>query len=105
MKSSELLVSNLSITEDEYNYRGVFTLSCNDIVMTIELSDMDTLKTIEEIKEKFELDEEIAAIRKILMDKVITHSGLSSRNNEGENYNDSTSKKKLEKEAKSLDMA
>ncbi|MFA6308649.1 MAG: hypothetical protein WC677_02745 [Clostridia bacterium] len=105
MKSSELLVSNLSISEDSYDYRGIFTLSCFEITMTIELSDMDSEETIEEIKEKFSLDEEIATIRKTLMDKVISHSGLSSRNNEGENYNDSTKKKELEKEAKSLDMA
>ncbi len=73
--------------------------------MSIELSDMDILQTIEEIKETFSLNEDINEIRKSIMDNVITHSGISSRNNEGENYNDSSKNATLEKKAKSLDMA
>lgn len=105
MKINSLLVSNLHINEDEYSYKGLFTLSLEDISMQVDLSDLDQDQKLEEIKKTFILEEPSTEIRKFIMDRVIQQSGLSSPTSEGENYSEGKRKKNTEHSASSLDRA
>lgn len=99
MKLVELMVSNLHIGEDEYCYKGLFSLSCNDISMQVDLSDLDGSEKIAEIKKVFELEEAPDDIRKTIMNLVIAQSSLSSPVTEGEHYSDARGKKKSDQSA------
>lgn len=105
MTTAELLVSSVHITEDEYNYKGEFMLSGSDKTMNVDLSDMENTAKLQEIKTFFELDDASETIYKTIMEKVMDKAALSSRINEGENYNESSGRKSIEKAAGSLDMA
>jgi fructose-1-phosphate kinase PfkB-like protein len=105
MKSNDLLVSNLNISEDEYSYKGLFTLSGEGISMAVDLSELDENITINEIINKFTLKESKEEIRKIIMDKVMVQAAVSTQIKEGIDFQDEKKKNKIDKSANSLDMA
>jgi fructose-1-phosphate kinase PfkB-like protein len=105
MKSNDLLVSNLNISEDEYSYKGLFTLSGEGISMAVDLSELDENVTINEIISKFTLKESKEEIRKIIMDKVMVQAAVSTQIKEGIDFQDEKKKNKIDKSANSLDMA
>lgn len=105
MKSNDLLVSNLNISEDEYSYKGLFTLSGEGISMAVDLSELDENVTINEIINKFSLQESKEEIRKIIMDKVMVQAAVSTQIKEGIDFQVEKRKKKIDKSANSLDMA
>jgi len=100
MRTTELLLSSLNITEDEYNYEGLFFLSVGNISMKVDMTDFQNHSKIEEIKDYFNLDDTNEEVRKILMDKIMEKVIISSRNNEGENYNETV---KRNSNVKSID--
>jgi fructose-1-phosphate kinase PfkB-like protein len=105
MKSNDLLVSNLNISEDEYSYKGLFTLSGEGISMAVDLSELDENVSINEIISKFTLKESKEEIRKIIMDKVMVQAAVSTQIKEGIDFQDEKKKNKIDKSANSLDMA
>lgn len=105
MKTSDLLLSSLNITEDEYSYRGLFILSANDKSINVDLADLESDSKLEEIKGFFGLVEENNDIKRIIMDKVMEKATISSRIVEGKDYNEESPRKHIEKSASSLDMA
>ena len=100
MKTADLLVSNLSITEDDYTFKGPFTLSFGNKSMDLDITDIDVPEKLNEIKTYFGLDEDNTEINKALFDAVLKEAGISSVIKEGENYNEGPVKG-----AESLDRA
>jgi 23S rRNA U2552 (ribose-2'-O)-methylase RlmE/FtsJ len=86
MKSEQLKVLSLNISEDNYDYRALFRLCTDTACMDVDLTDLSLNIKVEEIKAKFELDEQIEEIRDIITNKVITVSDVKSNVTEGENY-------------------
>ncbi len=105
MKTTELLVSNLSITEDDYNYKGIFTLSNKDKSVSVDLAELEITTKLDELKTFFGLEDDNEIIRETILKMVIENSSISSRMNQGESYNENTKKKDLERLANSLDMS
>jgi len=105
MKTIDLLVSNVNITEDEYSYKGLFILSFEGKSLNVDMSELENSAKIEEIKNLFGLQEDNSVIKKIIMDKVFEKASISSVLSEGEGYEESSKRKKVEKGASSLDMA
>lgn len=105
MQATNLLVSNLSITEDEYIYKGQFTLSAEGKSTTMDLTELDSPSRLEEIKVLFSLEESVDIIRKELFSMVMEKSSISSRIKEGKDYLDSSAEKKDMKISGSLDLA
>lgn len=87
MKSKDLLLSSLHITEDEYHYKGQFILSCGTDSINVDVTEFQTDPKVSEIKKIFDLEEPLEEIRSTIMTRIIEKSTLSSRNVEGENYN------------------
>ena len=86
MKTLDVLLSGHYITEDEYNFKGQFILSYNNKSLNVDISDLENIRKINEIKKHFELDESSEEIRKILMDMVMEKAAIISKVTEGENY-------------------
>lgn len=105
MKATELLVSNLNITEDDYNYKGIFTLSNQDKSMSVDLAELETTAKLQEIKTFFGLDEETETIKDTILKMVIENSSISSKIKQGEDYKENTKKKNIERIVNSLDMS
>jgi hypothetical protein len=105
MKTIDLLVSNVNITEDDYSYKGLFILSFEEKSLNLDMTELENNDKIEEIKNQFGLHEENSIIKKIIMDKVFEKASISSVMTEGEGYEESSKRKKVEKGASSLDMA
>ena len=105
MDLKELLVSNVNISEDEYIYKGVFTLSGSGKSAVIDLADMDTQAKLEEIKNYFSLKDNTESIRKEIMSQVFEKAAMSSNIKEGEAYQEGDNEDILDKSAKSLDRA
>jgi hypothetical protein len=104
MKTSDLLLSSLSITEDYYNYRGTFFLRCQDISVKVDLADLECDSKISELKDTFKLEENCDEIRKILIQRLVEEAGISSKITEGENYEQKVYRKSFEKLASYLDI-
>ncbi|MCX7842695.1 MAG: hypothetical protein N2489_06435 [Clostridia bacterium] len=105
MRVNELLVSSVNITEDEYCYKGLFILSGNSQSMNLDISELEEGDKLNNIKETFQLEDSIEDIKSSILAKVIEKASISSNIKEGENYNESSSRKRVEKAAASLDMA
>lgn len=103
MLAKDLSVSNVHITEDEYNYKGTFKISGNGKSMDSELVDLEAPAKIEEIKKLFGLDEANDEVRKAIFDKVMEKASISSHISEGEGYQEKNAGTDLEKKMKSLD--
>ncbi|MGI6778101.1 MAG: hypothetical protein ACOX7R_08815 [Acetivibrionales bacterium] len=105
MKTSDLLLSGLHITEDNYHYKGLFFLSNKDVSVQVDLEDLMHDKTVEQLKDKFQLEECVQEIRKILMERVIDKANISSKITEGEKYEEKVGRTNIEKAADALDLA
>ena len=105
MKLNDLLVSNLNISEDEYSYKGLFTLSGEGISLGVDLAELDANIVTEEIKKTFCLTETSDEIKKVIMDKVMVQAAVSTQIKEGEDIHTEKKKKKTDSFANSLDMA
>lgn len=105
MKALDLLVSSVQITEDEYSYKGLFILSGEDKSLNLDIVDLESEEKLAEIKKSFELQEENNEIKKVIMNKVYEKASLTSKLSEGENYEETSKQKSVEKGANSLDMA
>lgn len=105
MKLMDLQVSNLNISEDEYSYKGLFTLSGEGISIGVDMAELEENLTINEIVEKFALQESKEEIRKVIMEKVMVQAAVSTHIKEGIDFQTEKRKKKIDKSATSLDRA
>ena len=105
MKTSELLLSSLNITEDDYSYKGLFILSANSKSIQTDMSDLENDSKMTDLKAFFSLEESIAEIRMILMDMIFDKASISSIIIEGENYEENARRKITERRASSFDLA
>ncbi len=106
MQVKDLKLVNLTITEDFYDYKGLFRLCLGEQSMDINLAELEKENILNDIKDEFALEESIDTINKTIMDMVMEASKIESRIVEGEHYNEKLEKEK-EKEGSigSLDMA
>ncbi|NSW92585.1 MAG: hypothetical protein HPY74_18345 [Firmicutes bacterium] len=86
MKVSDLLISSLNITEDDYYYKGQFILNSHDKSLHVDVAELDDENTLSYIKNYFDIEQSIAEIRKDLIIRLVKKAGISSRIVEGENY-------------------
>ena len=86
MRTYDILLSGLNITEDDYNYKGQFILSSNNKSINVDISELENTEQINEIRKYFDLEEPADEIRKIIMDMVMEKAMIVSRNSEGEKY-------------------
>ncbi|HHW47709.1 MAG TPA: hypothetical protein GXX14_03715 [Clostridiaceae bacterium] len=105
MKTSDLLLSNLNITEDGYVYKGTFFLSNGEKTIEVDVADLQHNSKIVELKNFFNLEETDEKIRNTIIDMIIEKSSISSRISEGENYDEAKARRKrMERLASSLDF-
>ncbi|WHH60277.1 hypothetical protein [Petroclostridium sp. X23] len=105
MLCSELKVVNLSITEDFYEYKGVFRLCSEEKCMDVDLAELDHGNVLKDIKGTFGLSEDDSTVKKIIMEKIMEATKIESRIVEGKDYNESSKMNKTERKINSLDMA
>ncbi len=105
MRTNQLIISGLHITEDEYSYKGQFILNAPGKSRSIDMDDLERSSFISELKKYFELEEQVGDIRNLLMDMIVERAHVGSKIVEGENYEESSKKKKVERSARSLDMS
>lgn len=104
MKTSQLLLSGLDITEDEYNFKAQFILNSHDKSKSVDINDLESGSMLEEIKTYFGLEESPAEINKQLMSMVMEKASISSKITEGEDFEETIKEKRIERIAKSFDM-
>lgn len=78
MCCKDLKVVNLTITEDFYEYKGIFQLCAGEKSIEIDLADF-TLEKVNEIKGFFNLQESLNDIQKTIMDKVMEATKIHCR--------------------------
>lgn len=105
MKTLELLLSGLSITEDDYIYKGTFILSHQDQSLNMDLGDIQQDEKITELKRIFNLEESSEEIKETLMNMIMEKAAISSRFVEGKAYEEKSKGEKTEQAANSLDRA
>lgn len=105
MKTADLLLSGLNITEDEYHYIGSFILAGNNKTLNVDMSDLESAVKLDEIRNFFELEEKAAEVKNIIMELVVEKAAISSKFNEGEAYSEDMKRKKTEYTARSLDVS
>jgi len=86
MKISDLLISGVDITEDNYHYIGQFILSSKNKSINLDLAELNGEEAINLIKETFDLEESNDEIRQSLIDRLVIKAGISSKDVQGENY-------------------
>lgn len=84
MLCKDLKVVNLNITEDHYEYKALFRLCAEDTCLDVDLTRLSEEALLEEIKNKFNIDESISEIKDIIMEKVMEASKIESRIKQGE---------------------
>lgn len=105
MKTSQLLLSGLDITEDAYNFEAQFILSASDKSRSVDIGDLDLEAKLREIKEFFNLEETPLEIRSQLMEMIMEKANISSSIIEGNDYEETIKVKRVERRAKNYDMA
>ncbi len=105
MKTSQLLLSSLDITEDGYSFKAQFILSSPEKSKNVDIDALESESSLEEIKTYFGLDESTSEIKNQLMDMIMEKAHIGSTIIEGEDYEETVKKKKVERLANSLDMA
>ncbi|MBZ4646381.1 MAG: hypothetical protein PWR27_341 [Petroclostridium sp.] len=105
MLCKDLKVVNLNITEDYYEYKGLFRLCSGEKCLDIDLMDLDNDNKLKEIKSNFNLKDDISDIKTILMEKIMEATKIESRIVEGKDYNENENDKKTERKISSMDMA
>jgi len=101
----DLKVVSLNITEDNYEYKGLFRLCSDDKCMEADLEKLSDESFLEEVKKTFSINESISAIKSDIMDKVVEASKLESRNVQGENCCNDKNNKKIDRSIDSLNMS
>jgi len=79
MKTSDLLMSSLHISEDEYVFTGSFLLSSGHKTMPVDISDLQKSEKIRYLKFFFNLEETEDEIIETLMNMIIEKSSVTSR--------------------------
>ena len=105
MKTLQLILSGLDITEDDYSFKAQFILNAQGKSKNVDIGDLDSDLILKEIKTYFDLEEAPVEIKKQLMDLVMEKAHIGSTIIEGENYEETTKIKRVERAAKSFDMA
>ena len=105
MKTTSLLLTGLNITEDDYDYKGQFILKSEGKSKKVDFSELSADETLKDIKAFFDLDDNIEQIRESLMVMIMEKSNITSKINEGENYEERSKRFNSEKAAKSLDLS
>ncbi len=105
MKTSELLLSVLDITEDEYNFMGQFLLNAPGKSKGYDINDLESEAKLLEIKAFFGLDEPTDQIKNQIMEMIMENAHISSSIIEGENYNEAVKTMHVDRLARSLDMS
>jgi len=86
MRTHQLLLSALDITEDGYSFKGQFILSGGGRSMHVDIEDLENQSFLTGLKNYFGLEDEPSDIRNILMDMVVEKAHISSKIVEGKNY-------------------
>lgn len=105
MRTNQLILSGLHITEDEYSYKGQFVLNAPGKSKNIDIEELEKSCFINELRKYFDLEEPSGDIRSILMDMIVERAHVGSKIVEGENYEETSKQKKVERRARSLDMS
>ena len=105
MKTSQLLLSGLDITEDEYNFKAQFILNAPGKSKSFDIDDLDSDSKLDKIKTYFDLEESPSEIKKQLMEMIMEKANIGSTIIEGEDYEETIKIKRVERIAKSFDMA
>jgi hypothetical protein len=105
MKTKQLLLSGLDISEDEYSFKAQFILSASGKSTSVDLESVEQTAVLKELKNYFELEEDTDDIRRLLMDMVMEKAHVNSTIVEGENYEESSKKKKVERRTRYLDIS
>jgi hypothetical protein len=80
MYCKDLKVVNLTITEDFYEYKGIFQLCSGKKRVEIDLAEFNTnTERINEIRDLFGLQESVEEIYETIMDKVMDATKIHSR--------------------------
>ncbi|HEY8348399.1 MAG TPA: hypothetical protein PK767_09225 [Clostridiales bacterium] len=85
MRTDQLLMSGLDITEDNYIFKGQFILSSEDKSKHVDMEELEKLPYLEELKKHFDLEESPSEIRNILIDMVVEKAKIGSKIREGKN--------------------
>jgi len=86
MRTDQLLMSSLDITEDGYIFKGQFILSSGDKSRHVDIEELENQSYLEDLKKYFELEESPAEIRNILIDMVVEKAQIGSKIREGKNF-------------------
>ncbi|MCG8500518.1 MAG: hypothetical protein MJB12_08955 [Firmicutes bacterium] len=105
MLCKELRVVNLNITEDYYDYRGLFRLCSGENCLDVDLMNWESGDKLKQIKTHFKLEEDITEIKEVIMDKIMEASKVESRIVEGKDYQEDAKNKNKERSINALDMA
>lgn len=105
MKTSELLLTGLDINEDEYNFKAQFILNAPGKSKGYDINDLESESKLSEIKSYFNLDESQSQIKSILMEMIMEKAHISSSIIEGENFEEASKKKSMNRLASTLDMS
>lgn len=105
MKTSELLLSSLNITEDDYSYKGLFILNDDSKSLQMDMSDLENDSKIADLKAYFNLEENTSEIKKTVMEMIFDKVSISSVITEGENFEENSRRKIIERRANSFDLA
>lgn len=105
MKTSELLVSGLNITEDEYSYKGLCILSSGERRLQLDITELDSSVKLAELAEYFSLEESGEEIRKILMELIMEKAAIGSKVTEGEKYEEKSGTGEIDRAIKTMDRA
>lgn len=86
MKTEQLLLSSLDITEAEYIFKGQFILSGKGKSKQVDMEQLDQQAYLEELKEYFDLEEPTSEIRNKLISMVVEKAQIGSKIVDGKNY-------------------
>ena len=104
MKTSQLLLSGLDITEDAYSFEAQFILSTSDKSRSIDIGDLDSEARLKEVKDYFSLEESPTEIRTQLMELIMEKANISSTIIEGHDFEETVKSKRVERSAKNYDI-
>lgn len=105
MRTSDLLLTGLDISEDGYNFKAHFILKTNEKSKSVDLTDLDSNDKLQDLKDYFDLSDSIAEIRNQLMEKVMEKASISSKIVEGENFEKTVKYSRIERLINNLDLA
>ena len=85
MRTEQLLLSGLDITEDGYIFKGQFILSNKNKSKHVDMEELEQRSFLEDLKNFFELEEPIREIRNKIIDRWLK-AQISSKIRDGRNY-------------------